>query len=196
MRIARGMGSRAAQSRSLHDDLVSTMGEVIEGDFGEEGILEQRHPFIDRAIARDDRGRATVPLDELATAATAMPIAANRKQTIRIRIVAYLYAPFCAQVCNRDRGPIDSQYSPLPADRHVRPTGLWFRSPPTVKSYARGRTCASLPPPAYQPLQVDFASRHSLDARTHHARLALPWNTLLAGLVWIIQIVSPWGGST
>ena len=27
-------------------------------------------------------------------------------------------------------------------------------------------------------------------------RLALPWNTFWAGLVWIIQIVSPWGGST
>jgi len=33
----------------------------------------------------------------------------------------------------------------------------------------------------------------SLDQKT---RLALPWNTLLAGFVWIIQIVSPWGGST
>jgi hypothetical protein len=35
-----------------------------------------------------------------------------------------------------------------------------------------------------------------LDAGNHLTRLALPWNTLLAGLVWIIQSVSPWGGST
>ena len=44
--------------------------------------------------------------------------------------------------------------------------------------------------------QADFASGRSLDTRTHHTRLALPWNTLLAGLVWIIHTVSPWGGST
>src|SRR5262245_15791398 len=44
--------------------------------------------------------------------------------------------------------------------------------------------------------QADFASRRSLETRTYHTRLALPWNTLLAGLVWIIQIVPPWGGST
>lgn len=31
---------------------------------------------------------------------------------------------------------------------------------------------------------------------TYQMRLPLPWNTLLAGLTWIIQIVSPLGGST
>jgi hypothetical protein len=29
-----------------------------------------------------------------------------------------------------------------------------------------------------------------------NTRCALPWKTLLSGLVWIIQIVLPWGGST
>lgn len=36
----------------------------------------------------------------------------------------------------------------------------------------------------------------SLATRTYHTRSALPWNTLLSGLVWIIQIVSPRGGAT
>ena len=40
------------------------------------------------------------------------------------------------------------------------------------------------------------ALERQLATRLHRARLALPWNTLLAGLVWIIQIVSPLGGST
>jgi len=53
------------------------------------------------------------------------------------------------------------------------------------------RECTSLPAK-----QVELATHRSLDVRIYQTRWAVPWNTLLTGLVWIIQIVSPRGGST
>ena len=51
------------QPRALHDDLMGAVSEAIEGAIGEDGVVEERHPFVHRAIARDDGGGALIPLD-------------------------------------------------------------------------------------------------------------------------------------
>jgi hypothetical protein len=65
------------------------------------------------------------------------------------------------------------------------------RHRPVIAMTLAARECTSLPAK-----QVELATRRSLDARIYQTRWAVPWKTLLAGLVWIIQIVSPRGGST
>jgi len=40
------------------------VGEAIEGAVGQDGVVGQRDPLLDRAVARDDRGGVAVPLDE------------------------------------------------------------------------------------------------------------------------------------
>ena len=40
------------------------VGEAIERAVGEDGVVEESDPLIHRAVARDDRRRPAVPLDE------------------------------------------------------------------------------------------------------------------------------------
>jgi hypothetical protein len=40
------------------------MREAIEGAVGEDGVVEERDPFIHGAVAGHNRGTATVPFDE------------------------------------------------------------------------------------------------------------------------------------
>ena len=40
------------------------VGEAIEGAVGEDGVVEEGDPFLDGAVARDDRGGPAVALDE------------------------------------------------------------------------------------------------------------------------------------
>lgn len=49
---------------TLDDDLVGIVGEPVERTLGEDRIVKQWYPFLDRAVRRDNRGRATVPLDD------------------------------------------------------------------------------------------------------------------------------------
>ena len=48
---------------SLDDDLVGVVGEAIEGALGEDRVIEEGDPLVDTAVGCDDRGAATVTLD-------------------------------------------------------------------------------------------------------------------------------------
>jgi hypothetical protein len=49
---------------ALHDDLVGVVGEPVDGALGKHGVLEQRDPFVDGAIASQDGGSSAVPLQD------------------------------------------------------------------------------------------------------------------------------------
>jgi hypothetical protein len=49
---------------TLHNDLIGVMGEPVDSALGKHGILEQRDPFIDGAIAGQDGGSSAVALQD------------------------------------------------------------------------------------------------------------------------------------
>src|SRR5467141_2806174 len=62
LRRARGTGG--PEARALHDDLVGAVSEAVQRAVGEDGIVEEGHPFVHRAVTRDDRGGPPMALDE------------------------------------------------------------------------------------------------------------------------------------
>ena len=51
---------------ALDDDLVSVVGESVESALSEEGVFEQRDPFLNGTIGSENGGRASVSFqDEL-----------------------------------------------------------------------------------------------------------------------------------
>ena len=57
-------GPGSTQARALHDDLMGAVGEAIERAVGEDRIVEEGHPLVHRAIARDHGGGVLISLDE------------------------------------------------------------------------------------------------------------------------------------
>jgi len=59
-----GGGAGSPQAGALHDDLTGAMGEAIEGAVGEDGVVEEGHPLLYRAVARDHGGGTLIPFDQ------------------------------------------------------------------------------------------------------------------------------------
>ena len=49
---------------SLHDELIGVVGEAVERALGQDRIVEERDPLVDRPVAGHDRGSAAVPLED------------------------------------------------------------------------------------------------------------------------------------
>jgi hypothetical protein len=60
-----GLGALApGRPRTLHDDLVSAVSKGVQRAVGEDGIVEEGHSFVHRAVTRGDRGGPPMALDE------------------------------------------------------------------------------------------------------------------------------------
>jgi hypothetical protein len=59
---ARGAGG--PEAGPLHDDLMGTVSEAVQGAIGEDGIIEAGDPLLDGAVARDERRGPAMTLDE------------------------------------------------------------------------------------------------------------------------------------
>jgi len=49
---------------AFEDDLVGIVGEAVDGTLREDRIIEERNPFVDRAIRGEDGGGAAVPFED------------------------------------------------------------------------------------------------------------------------------------
>lgn len=82
-----GLGGRVA--RRLGPSMTILMGamrEAIEGAVGEDGVVEERHPFLDGPVARDHRRGVTVALDEdVVEVAGLLALSLRRPKSSRIR---------------------------------------------------------------------------------------------------------------
>ena len=65
LRLRRGSGSRCgafAVGFAVDDELMSTVAETIQCTLPEERFIENRHPFLDGPVGRDDGRRSSVAL--------------------------------------------------------------------------------------------------------------------------------------
>ena len=53
-----------AKTLAIHDDLVGVVGEAIKGALGQDGIIEEWYPFLDRSVGGNDGGGAAVAFDD------------------------------------------------------------------------------------------------------------------------------------
>jgi hypothetical protein len=67
---ARDLGARLAGplafpvALALDDDLIGVVGEAVDGGLREDRVIEQRDPLVDRPIAREERRRAPMALED------------------------------------------------------------------------------------------------------------------------------------
>lgn len=67
---ARGLGARLSGplafpvGLALDDDLIGVVREAVDGGLREDGVVEERDPLVDRAIAGEDRRGAPVPFED------------------------------------------------------------------------------------------------------------------------------------
>ena len=53
-----------AVAGSVHHDLVSVVSEAIEGALGEDRIVKEGRPFVDRSVRSNDGRGAFMPFDD------------------------------------------------------------------------------------------------------------------------------------